>query len=102
MWIYDHINHVNVAKTLSEAQTPEETLRFKRGNCVDMTVLLLYYVERDDLYPYKDIYYLGMERGGNRHLTLKVGYLIYDPTGGTSYWSPEQYGYNEFYRRSVY
>jgi hypothetical protein len=47
-WVHTNIRYVSHTSYLEDAQSPEDTLACGTGNCVDMAVLLLYLVKRDE------------------------------------------------------
>lgn len=96
-WVYRNIEYVSSAKTVRNAQTPEQTLILKTGNCTDMSVLLIAILINSGADP-ADLALVGLEnREGKRHLLVQFQDMYFDCTNDSySYKLPA--GYREFIR----
>lgn len=91
-WIHSNIKYVYSMKTIKGAQTPEETLRLRTGNCVDMSILLLAIIKYSGLVSY-DMRLVGLKNDENSwHVLVAFCYRYYDCTDDeASYSLPDGY-----------
>jgi hypothetical protein len=86
-WIYSNIRYVGGAKTVRQAQTPEQTLILKTGNCVDMSVLLVAILINSGANP-AEVRLVGLQStSGSRHILVQFQDMYFDCTD-------DDYSYN--------